>query len=118
MLCIISKINRKIIVPITFEANKDNSSFTDVFLVGEKGALGFYKKLGFEYLTTTLSSHWYNLKTGQHILDSLLRSRGFDQLFGTNYGKGTSNKELIIQHGFLEVVDSGQSTYIWNNIES
>ena len=77
-----------------------------------------YKKLGFEYLTTTLSSHWYNLKTGQHILDSLLRSRGFDQLFGTNYGKGTSNKELIIQHGFLEVVDSGQSTYIWNNIES
>lgn len=77
-----------------------------------------YKKLGFEYLTTTLSSHWYNLKTEQHILDSLLRSRGFDQLFGTNYGKGTSNKELIIQHGFLEVVDSGQSTYIWNNIES
>lgn len=31
----------------TIEANKDNSSFTDVFLVGEKGALGFYKKLGF-----------------------------------------------------------------------
>ena len=77
-----------------------------------------YRKLGFSYDHTSLSSHWYNLKTGQHILDSLLRSRGFDQLFGTNYGKGTSNKELIIQHGFLEVVDSGQSTYIWNNIES
>lgn len=31
----------------TIEANKNNSSFTDVFLVGEKRALGFYKKLGF-----------------------------------------------------------------------
>lgn len=34
----------------TFEANKDNSKFTDVFLVGEKNAHGFYKKLGFSDL--------------------------------------------------------------------
>lgn len=77
-----------------------------------------YGKLGFEYVRTSLSSHWYNMKTGQHILDSLLRSRGFDQLFGTNFGKGTSNKELIQQHGFIEIVDSGQSTYMWKKSET
>ena len=27
------------------------------------------------------------------IIDNLLRQRGFDQLFGTNYGKGTSNEK-------------------------
>lgn len=34
----------------TIDANKDNSKFTDVFLVGEKKAHGFYKKLGFSDL--------------------------------------------------------------------
>lgn len=74
-----------------------------------------YKKLGFEYRTETLSHHWFNFKTNQHILDSLLRKRGFDQLFNTQYGKGTSNTDLMIQHGFVEVVDSGQATYMYNN---
>ena len=74
-----------------------------------------YTKLGFKYKGTTLSHHWYNLKTKQHILDSLLRKRGFDQLFGTSYGKGTSNHDLMIQHSFIEVVDAGQSTYLWTN---
>ena len=59
------------------------------------------------------SKHWYNLKTGQHITDNLLRQRGFDQLFKTNYGKGTSNDELMKQNGFVEIYDCGQKTYIW-----
>ena len=59
------------------------------------------------------SKHWYNIKTKQHITDNLLRQRGFDQLFKTNYGKGTSNRELMIQNGFVEVYDSGQSTYVY-----
>ena len=80
-----------------------------------KFAGNVYNKLGFEYKTSTLSHHWYNIKTGQHILDSLLRKRGYDQLFGTDYGKGTSNSELMIQNGFVEVVDSGQSNYLWTN---
>lgn len=74
-----------------------------------------YKKLGFVYKGTTLSHHWYNMKTKQHILDSLLRKRGFDQLFGTNFGKGTSNAQLMLDAGFVEVVDCGQSTYLWTN---
>lgn len=77
-----------------------------------------YNQLGFKYEHTTLSTHWYNMKTKQHILESLLRSRGFDQLFGTNFGKGTSNKELMLQHGFVEIVDCGQALYSWKQSNS
>ena len=74
-----------------------------------------YSKLGFTLKNTSIPArHWYNMKTGQHITDNLLRQRGFDQLFGTNYGKGTSNDELMLKHGFVEIYDCGQSTYIWN----
>lgn len=74
-----------------------------------------YSKLGFTLKNISIPArHWYNMKTGQHITDNLLRQRGFDQLFGTNYGKGTSNDELMLKHGFVEIYDCGQSTYIWN----
>ena len=73
-----------------------------------------YKWLEFKLLDYGKpSKHWYNAKTKQHITDNLLRQRGFDQLFGTNYGKGTSNKELMIKNGFVEVYDAGQSTYVY-----
>lgn len=59
--------------------------------------------------------HWYNIKTKQHITDNLLRQRGADQLLGTTDGKGTSNREIMLREGFVEVYDCGQSTYIWKN---
>ena len=61
------------------------------------------------------SKHWYNPKTQLHITDNLLRQRGYDQLFKTNYGKGSSNEELMIMNGFVEIYDCGQSTYIYRN---
>ena len=92
-----------------------NPEFIVSYCDTAKFAGNVYNKLGFEYVTSTLSHHWFNLKTKQHILDSLLRKRGFDQLFNTNFGKGTSNSDLMIQHGFVEVVDSGQTTYMYKN---
>lgn len=82
----------------------DNSKFTgDV-----------YERFGFEkHKYYGPSKHWYNMKTKQHVTDNLLRHRGFDQLFGTNYGKGTSNEELMLEHNFLPVYDCGQSTFTW-----
>lgn len=73
-----------------------------------------YSKLGFA-LTNNISpsKHWYNIKTKQHITDNFLRQRGFDQLFGTDYGKGTSNEELMLEHNFLPVYDCGQLTFTW-----
>lgn len=73
-----------------------------------------YTNLGFIFKSCKPSKHWYSMKTNQHITDNLLRQRGFDQLFGTNYGKGTSNEELMREAGFVEIYDAGQATYIWN----
>ena len=71
-----------------------------------------YKSLGFDLVDFGIPTrHWFNIKTGQHITDNLLRQRGFDQLFGTSYGKGTSNEQLMIEHDFVEIYDCGQSVY-------
>lgn len=73
-----------------------------------------YEKLGFTLLRKSRpSKHWYNAKTKQHITDNLLRQRGFDQLFKANYGKGTSNEQLMLENGFVEIYDCGQATYVW-----
>ena len=83
----------------------DNSKF--------KGTV--YLKLGFKLKSYGKPScHWYNIKTKDHITDNLLRQQGADRLLGTNFGKGTSNKDIMLQFGFLEVYDCGQSIYIWN----
>lgn len=74
-----------------------------------------YIELGFTRQTVSVSKHWFSLTTGQHITDNLLRQRGFDQLFGTIYGKGTSNEELMKQSNFVEIYDCGQATYIWHS---
>ena len=72
-----------------------------------------YKKLGFQVINKpTPSKHWVHLKTKQHITDNLLRQKGFDQLFKTNYGKGSSNEALMREHGFVEVYDCGQLAYL------
>lgn len=73
-----------------------------------------YVRLGFKQKgKPSPSLHWS--KDVIQITDNLLRQRGFDQLFKTNYGKGTSNEKLMVQHGWLPIYDCGQSTYIWNN---
>ena len=77
-----------------------------------------YQKLGFKLKNISQpSAHWYNMQTKQHITDNLLRQRGFDQLFGTSYGKGSLNEELMLKNGFLRVYDCGQATYIWQKEE-
>ena len=79
-----------------------------------------YEKLGFELKNKKIqpSKHWYHLKKKVHITDNLLKQRGFDQLLGKEYGcygKGTSNTELMIEHGFVEVYDAGQQVWIWES---
>lgn len=81
----------------------DNSKFS-----GE-----VYTRLGFiQKGKPSPSLHWS--KGSEHITDNLLRQRGFDQLFNTDYGKGTSNEELMIEHGWLPIYDCGQMTFIWH----
>lgn len=42
-----------------------------------------------------------------------MMSRGYDQLFNINYGKGTSNGQLMLENGWLLVYDCGQPAYLW-----
>ena len=76
-----------------------------------------YEKLGFKLESTGKpTKHWYSSKKSekmQHVTDSFLRQRGFDQIFGTNFGKGTSNEVLMIERGYLPVYDCGQMRFGW-----
>lgn len=73
-----------------------------------------YKELGFTEKRVSMSKHWYNSKNKVHITDNLLRQQGFDRLFGTEFGKYTSNEELMLSHNFIEIYDSGQVTFELN----
>lgn len=71
-----------------------------------------YSALGFKLDTwNEPSCHWSKGK--HHITDNLLRQRGYDQLFKTHYGKGSDNKSLMLQNGWLPVYDCGQARYSW-----
>lgn len=73
-----------------------------------------YENLGFKLLkTASPTRHWYNPKVKQHFTDAFLWKKGFDRLFGTDYGKQTSNTKLMLEHGFVEIYDCGQATYVW-----
>lgn len=73
-----------------------------------------YESLGFRLLKKAQPSlHWYNPKTGTHITNTFLWAKGFDRLFGTDYGKQANNNELMLLHGFVEIYDCGQATFVW-----
>ena len=73
-----------------------------------------YERLGMTLIRKNPPAKVWSLG-GERITDSLLRQRGFDQLFHTNYGKGTSNEELMLDHGWLPVYDCGQQVWVWRN---
>lgn len=52
-------------------------------------------------------------KGTKYLTDNLLRQRGYDQIFGTNHGKGISNDELMLKSHWLPVYDCGQAVYIF-----
>lgn len=75
-----------------------------------------YTKLGFKKISRTIGRHWYNIKLHDHITDKLLFKYGFDNLLGKTFGyfgTGTDNETLMLEHGFVEIFDCGQATYIW-----
>ena len=50
-------------------------------------------------------------RNSESITNNLLLYHGYDQLFGTDYGKGTSNEQLMLDDGWLPVCDCGQAVY-------
>lgn len=72
-----------------------------------------YKNIGMTYSHSTSPNKYWSNGSKRYITNNLLVQRGYDQLFGTNFGKGTSNEELMISHGWLPVYDCGQKVYTW-----
>lgn len=69
-----------------------------------------YEKIGMHFSHFTEPQEVWS-KNSRKITANLLRSRGYDQLFSTNFGKGTSNEELMLADGWLPVYDCGQAVY-------
>ena len=71
-----------------------------------------YERLGFQLLQITEPNKVWSKGT-KKVTNNLLLLRGYDQLFQTNYGKGTSNEALMIKDGWLPVYDCGQKVFEW-----
>lgn len=72
-----------------------------------------YEKIGMKHLRNSPPQEIWS-KGCEKITANLLRQRGYDQLFGTDYGKGTSNEQLMLENGWLPVYDCGQGVYIFD----
>lgn len=72
-----------------------------------------YERLGMTKVRQTDPQEIWS-KQSQKITANLLRQRGYDQLFNTNFGKGTSNDVLMLVSGWLPVYDCGQAVYKYN----
>lgn len=97
-------------------AFKEKYKPTDILVYCDLAKLTgkIYEKLGFKRIRhTSPAKHWYNPKAHRHITESFLWKKGFDRLFGTDYGKMASNDKLMLEHGFVEIYDCGQATYVW-----
>ena len=73
-----------------------------------------YEKIGMTYLRNTSPQEIWS-KDNNRITANLLRQRGYDQLFGTDYGKGVSNEQLMIENGWLPVYDCGKAVYAYGH---
>ena len=72
-----------------------------------------YEKIGMKHLRNSPPQEIWS-KGCEKITANLLRQRGYDQLFGTDYGKGTSNEQLMLENGWLPVYDCGQGVYVFD----
>ena len=81
-----------------------------------------YPKLGFTLEHKGIPTcHWYNLKTKEHYTDIELRQKGFSRLIHKCSAKEDNleindNKLLMLNEGFLQVFDCGQSRYIYKSL--
>ena len=73
---------------------------------------GVYNKIGMNLIEEIAPAKVWS-KKNEYVRDSLLRARGYDQLFGTSYGKGYKNEDLMIENGWLPVYDCGQKVFCY-----
>ena len=70
-----------------------------------------YARLGMTLKYTSAPAKIWS-RGSEYVRDSLLRQRGYDQLFDTDFGKGSSNEDLMHNAGWRAVYDCGQAVYV------
>ena len=73
-----------------------------------------YTRLGFRHIRDNYPNIVWS-KGRAKITNNMLLAHGYDRIFGTSYGKGTDNKELMIQNGWRPVYDCGQGVYVYES---
>ena len=73
-----------------------------------------YEKIGMNLIRETKPNIVWS-KEDKKITSNLLRQRGYDQLFKTNYGKGSDNEMLMIANGWVPVPDCDQKVFSYNS---
>ena len=74
-----------------------------------------YEAIGMTHIRDTQPSEIWS-RGKEKVTTRLLLARGYDQLFNANYGKGTDNRELMKNDGWLPIWDCGQSVYEWKRM--
>lgn len=69
-----------------------------------------YKKIGMTEVRSTDAQEVWS-KDHEFVTANMLRARGYDQLFHTDYGKDVSNEELMIKNKWRPVFDCGQYVF-------
>ena len=69
-----------------------------------------YKNMGMTLKEATSPSKVWS-KGAKYITASTLAKNGYDRLFNTDYGKGTNNEQLMLEHGWLPIYNCGQYVY-------
>lgn len=95
-----------------FKFATENYGLYDVISYCDKSKFSgdVYYKMGMKLKRETSPVEIWS-KGNKKITSNLLRQRGFDQLFNTDYGKGTSNEQLMLENGWLPVYDCGQYVF-------
>lgn len=73
-----------------------------------------YIKLGMKQICLGRpKEHFWRESDRRHITSIELVKHGADQLIGTTYGKGTNNRQILLQEGFEIIKDCGQDVYMY-----
>ena len=70
-----------------------------------------YEKIGFKLEAIRKPDIIWCNKEMKHFTQASLNWIGADKLLGTNYGKGTDNVEIVLDHGYIPVYNCGLAVY-------
>lgn len=77
---------------------------------------GVYEALGFSLVRHANPSYTWVMRGDptEHRSWALVNAVGYDRMFGTSHGKGTSNTELMLGSGYVRVYNAGNKVYVWD----